>query len=188
MNPNSNKKILSVLVVLLLLANVATIAFFWFNKENKPEQSRNGAALFIINQLNLDKSQQEKYLALVKEHQLGVRSIRDEIKVAKDNFFSLLSQSNVTEKEKQSAAKTISASTEKLDLFTFKHFAKVRSICNITQQQKFDTIIKQVMQMMGEQHPNGRGPQHGPPMDGPPPSHPPMEEQEGDLPPPPPHN
>ncbi|TCC89460.1 periplasmic heavy metal sensor [Pedobacter frigiditerrae] len=183
---NSNKKILTALVVLLLIANVATIGLFWFKKENKPQQLKGGPAKFIIKELELNKSQQEQYLVLVEEHQQGVRPLRDEIKDAKDAFFSLLSQPNVTEAEKQTAAKMVSVSTEKLDLLTFNHFAKVRAICNPTQQKKFDAIIKQVMQMMGEQHPKGRGPHQGPPMDGPPHNGPPPHERpEGELLPPP---
>lgn len=178
MNPNSNKKALSILVILLLIANVATIVLFWFGKENKTQQSKGGAATFIIKELNFSQEQQAQYLALVKEHQQGAHSIRDEIKHAKDDFFSLLSQPKVTDIEKQAAAKKASISTEKLDLFTFNHFEKVRAICNPTQQQKFDAIIKQVIQMMGEQHPNGRRPRQGPP----------YERPEGELPPPPPQN
>jgi protein CpxP len=175
---NSNKKILTVLVALLLIANLATVALIWFKKENKPQQLNGGPAKFIIKELGLDRNQQQQYLALVKEHQQGVRPFRDEIKAAKDNLFSLLSQPNVSEAQKQTAAKKVSISTEKLDLFTFNHFAKVRAICNVAQQQKFDDIIKQVMQMMGEQNPNGRGPNQGPPHHRP----------EGELPPPPPEN
>ena len=115
---------------------------------------------------------------MVEEHQRGVRPVRGEIKTAKANLFSLLSQPNVSEVEKIEAAKKVSIATEKLDLFTFNHFAKLRAICNPSQQQKFDDIIKQVMQMMGEQHPNGRGPNQGPPHHRP----------EGELPPPPPEN
>ncbi|WP_316768444.1 Spy/CpxP family protein refolding chaperone [Pedobacter frigiditerrae] len=186
---NSNKKILTALVVLLLIANVATIGLFWFKKDNKPQQLKGGPAKFIIKELSLDKSQQEQYLVLVEEHQQGVRPLRDEIKDAKDDFFSLLNQPNVTEVEKLTAAKMVSASTEKLDLLTFNHFAKVRAICNPTQQKKFDDIIKQVMQMMGEQHPKGRGPHQGPPMDERPHDGPPPHEgTEGNHPPPPSEN
>jgi len=58
---NSNKKILTALVVLLLIANVATIGLFWFKKENKPQQLKGGPAKFIIKELGLDKNQQEQY-------------------------------------------------------------------------------------------------------------------------------
>lgn len=171
---NSNKKILTVLVVLLLVANAATIGLFWFKKENKPQQLKGGPAKFIIKELGLNNRQQEQYLVLVEKHQQGVRQLRDEIKEAKDDFFGLLSQPNLAEAEKQKAAKMVSAATEKLDLLTFNHFAEVRAICTAEQQKKFDNIIKQVIQMMGEQHPKGREPHpsnddrlHEPPMDRP---------------------
>ncbi len=180
MNPNTSKKLLTVLVVLLLLANVTSLALFWFKKENKPMPQNGGPAKFIIKELDFDKKQQDQYLALVKTHQKEAGEIREKIKAAKDNFFNLLSKPNVTELEKQMAAKKNSAYLEELDVVTFNHFAKVRAICTQMQQQKFDEIIKQVIRMMGENHPNDKMPHHGPPMDGPPPHGP-----DGELPPPP---
>jgi len=166
MNSNSSKKIFTVLVVLLFLANVATIALFWFKKENQPFPQKGGPAKFIINELGFSKSQQEEFLALADEHQLAVRPIREEIKQAKDNFFELLSEPNLSLDTKQTAARAVSIQTEKLDLLTFNHFEKVRALCNEEQKKKFDVIIKKVTQMMGMPHPSG--PPHGrPPHDGP---------------------
>lgn len=168
---NTNKKVLTILVLLLLIANVVTIALFWLKGGDKPTQIKGGPAKFIIKELNLNSQQQEQYLTLVEEHQTGVRRIRAEIKEAKDTFFGLLRQPQITEPEKIAASKKISAFTEQLDLFTLNHFAKLRAICDAKQQKKFDEIIKQVIQMMGEQR-NRKGP---PPLpdahhpDGPPP-------------------
>ncbi len=186
MDASLTKKTLTVLVVCLFIANIATLAFFWLYKNEKLEARKGRAAEFIIKQLYFSKGQKENYLKLVAEHQRAIRPIREQLKDAKESLFDLLQQPNINEKEKQNAAKTVSQFTEKLDLVTFNHFAAVRKICNVTQQQKFDQIIKQVLQMMGEpRHGGGPHPPH-PGMEGPPEDDmPPPPGSDGMLPPPP---
>lgn len=166
-----NKKFFTVLIILLLIANTVTIAVFWLKGRQNAIQFNGGPAQFIIKELNLSTSQQEQYLALVREHQNGSKPIKDEIRTAKENFFDLLKKPNVSNTETQTAAKKVSELTEKLDLFTFNHFASLRAICNEKQKQKFDEIITTVIQRMGSQS-NGRNNQP----DGPPPPHPRFED------------
>jgi Spy/CpxP family protein refolding chaperone len=154
MTPSAKNKLLVWLVVLLLVANAATIAMFWLNK--KPNQSpkpNNAPKEFLIKELKLDTKQQEQLEVLVKEHRAGAQLLRRKTKEAKESFFDLLKQANVTDSAKQTAAKTVSAITEELDLLTLNHFQKIRSLCTTEQQTKFDEIIHQVTSMMGQQRP-----------------------------------
>jgi hypothetical protein len=87
-------------------------------------------------------------------------------------------------REKQDAAPLMSqvellktALKEKEEIALFYHFQKVRALCNESQKQKFDEIIKEAARMMG---PPPRGDRQGPP---PPP--PGMRDEQG---PPPPRN
>jgi protein CpxP len=182
MKPAASKKILTLLVVLLLIANVATIVVFWLKKEENSAPLNGGPAKFITKELGFTRAQEEKFRTLAQEHQEAIRPVRDELKDAKDNFFSLLSQPDLSEGAKLAAAKAVSTYTEQLDLITLNHFAKVRAMCNDEQKKKFDGIIKQVTQMMAmPQH--GPGPNGRPPMDGPHGMPPPPDGQEG-MPPP----
>lgn len=165
-----NKKFFTVLIILLLLANMVTIAVFWLKGSQNSIQFNGGPAQFIIQELHLNTNQQEQYLALVREHQDGSEPIKDEIRTAKEIFFDLLKKPNVSNTEKQTAAKKISELTEKLDLFTFNHFASLRAICTQKQKQKFDEIITKVIEQMGSQN-NRRNNRP----DGPPPPHPDFE-------------
>lgn len=180
MNPSAKNKLLVWLVVFLLVANAATIAMFWLNK--KPNQSatpNNAPKDFLIKELQLDTKQQEQLEVLVKEHRAAAQQLRRKTKEAKESFFDLLKQANVTDSVKQTAAKVVSAITEELDLLTLNHFQKIRSLCTAEQQTKFDEIIHQVTSMMGQPRPP-MGPgkdRQGPPPGGPDGNRPPPPEQ-----------
>jgi protein CpxP len=161
----ASKKIFTILVVLLLIANIATIAVFWLKKEGSQPPIKGGPAKFIIKELGFTKSQQEQFITLAHEHQDQIRPIREELRTAKDNFFSLLGQPDLNDSSKLAAAKIVSLYTEQIDLITLDHFAKVRAICTATQKKKFDSIIKQVTQMMAMPH-HGPDSNGRPPMDG----------------------
>jgi protein CpxP len=180
-----SKKFFTILVILLLLANFATIAVFWLKKEENPKPIKGGPAQFIIKELGLTKAQEEQFLALATAHQDAVRPIREGLKAAKDNFFSLLDQPNLSDSTKLAAAKNISKYSEQIDLITLNHFAQVRAMCTADQKTKFDSIIKQVTQMMAMPHPDRR-PHDRPPIDDPN-GMPPPSDGADDLPPPPQH-
>ena len=153
MNTRTNKFLIG-LVLILIVANIASVALFWM-KENKPTatQQPKSPAAFLIKELQLNGLQQQQFEVLKKEHQAAASTIRKEVKDGKEELFDLLKLSAVADTMKQNAVRKISLLTEELDLLTFHHFEKVRAICNPTQQKRFDEIIKEVTKMMGQQGP-----------------------------------
>jgi periplasmic protein CpxP/Spy len=155
-------KLLTWLVVLLLVANAATIAFFWLGKTKQPPGPQGGARDFLVKELNLDAKQQELFSEMVKEHRSSAEQIRPQIRKAKEAFFDLLKQPGISDSMKLAAAKQVSLQTEALDLLTFAHFQKLRSICTPAQQQKFDAVIHDIIRLMGQPRPPGEGPENRP--------------------------
>lgn len=176
MSTVAKNKLLTWLVILLLVANAATIAMFWFNKKQHPPQPKGSPKEFLIKELKLDSAQKVQLEVLVNEHRQAAEQIREKIKQAKDSLFELIKEPGATDSAKQAAAAACSRLTEQLDLLTLNHFQKIRTLCNTEQQKTFDNIIQNVTRMMGQPQPPGR-PGGGPPPGGP---HP-----EGDRPPPP---
>ncbi len=175
MNNATKNKWLMIAVLLLLAANMATLAVFWINKEKKPSPLKGGgaAADFIIREVGFDSQQQRQYRELIKEHRRGAEQIRRQIHDAKNQFFELLQQPSVSDSVKKAAAIAANEGAMQLDLQTFDHFRKVRELCRPDQQQKFDRIIHNALRMMAAPPPGGPpGGQHGPPPgdgNGPPP-------------------
>ncbi len=184
MNTTKNK-LLTWLVILLLIANVASIALFWIGKNKPPRPAQNGSpAAFLTKELQLDSMQQQLFEVLRKEHHDSAEKIRAQIKDAKEAFFSLLKQATVVDSTKENLSKSISVLSEKLDLLTFNHFQKLRTICKPEQQEKFDDLILQVTHMISQQRPRGPAGDRPPPRDHNGKRPPPPEGREADGPPP----
>ena len=129
MNNNSKNRFLIGVVVLLILANITSIAMFWIGKPTDKEtiyEKRKGTpAAFLIKELKLDEKQQEQLEIYREEHKRAAEPMREELVKNKKLFFEFLKQQNVTDSQKISIEKKVTAVTEKLDLLAFNHFYKV---------------------------------------------------------------
>jgi len=164
MENTTKNKLLTWLVVLLLVANTASISMFWMGKEKtaaprQEQQQREKAAEFLIRELQLDAKQQEQLEVLRAAHRDAAVVLRKQLRETKEMFFALIKQPGITDSMKLAAAKPVSNITEKLDLLALNHFIKVRAICNEEQQKKFDKIIEQVTEMISKagEPPPGEG-------------------------------
>ena len=176
----SNNRLFPVITLLLLTANIVTLGYLWTHrstviKEPIPQRPPAGPAFeFLTKELQLDSAQQQAYKVLRDEHQAGQQPLQDSIRKAKDALFELLKMQNPTEALVQAQATKAAAAEQQLDLFTFKHFQKLRSICTAAQQKKFDEIIQDVLRRMapakrqqGPPPPGIRGGMPPPPGEGP---------------------
>lgn len=173
MSTGTKNKLLTWLVVLLLVANTATIAFFWLNRGKRPAEPKGSPREFLSKELNFDAKQQEQLKELVAEHRAAAEKIRPEIRKAKEAFFELIKQPGISDSTRLAAAKAVSSQTEALDLLTFDHFKKIRSICTPGQQQQFDNIVQDVIRMLGQPRPGNGMHRPPPPGEGPPGNPPP---------------
>ncbi len=157
-----NNRLLSVLTIILLIANVVTLTLLWTNNKSQtilpvPAPPTGSVFNFLTKELNLNQQQQQAYKLLRNEHQAGQRLLQDSLRLAKDALFELLKTPVVNEAVIKQASDKGVALQQQLELFTFNHFQKVRALCTTEQQLKFDGLIRQVLQQMN----GGRRP--GPP-------------------------
>ncbi len=167
MNSITNNRWISVLILLLLTANIVTLTMLWMNKKSgkeefnqlPPPQQQSGGQVFefLTRELKLDSVQQEAYKKLRDEHQSQVRPFQDSIGKAKDSFFALLQKENVSDSLVETYSKKIGNLEQQRDVFTFRHFQKLRAICNKEQQVKFDSIIQQTLKQMAPARQQGAG-------------------------------
>ena len=189
MTTSTNNRWFTIVILLLLTANIATLTILWMNHkgggrgDNKPPPPQGQVFEFITNELKLDSSQQAAYSKLREEHQAGQKAIQDSMRKAKDAFFALLQQPGTDEATVQAAAKKASDAQQQMEMLTFRHFQKVRAICNPEQQKKFDTIIQDVLRRMAPARRQGPPPPRRPGED--PGRFPPTPGGPGNEPPPP---
>jgi Spy/CpxP family protein refolding chaperone len=150
----TNNRLLPVITLLLLTANIVTLGYLWTHRsgttrEPMPPRPPAGQVFeFLTKELQLDSAQQQAYKILREEHQAGQQHLQDSIRKAKDALFELLKMQNIPDSLVQIQAAKAAAAEQLLDLFTFKHFQKLRAICTATQQKKFDEIIQDVLRRM----------------------------------------
>ena len=177
----TNNPLLSIIILLLLTANIVTLAFLWTHRggdrreKGMPPPPGGQVFEFVSNELKLDSLQREAYRKLRDEHQAAQKPLQDSIRKAKDAFFALLQQANAPDSLIMAGSRKTSETEQQLELLTFRHFQKLRTICNADQQKKFDEIIQDVLRRMAPA--KGQGPMPGGRReDGPPPG---GEEGEG---------
>ena len=176
----TNNRWFAALMLLFLTANVVTLAILWMHNKKEPPAvivppgPQEQVFEFVTRELKLDTAQQEAYAKLREEHQAGVRPMQDSLRKLKDRFFSLLQQASPTDSLIQRYSREAADLDQQLTLFTFRHFQKLRAICNPEQQQRFDKIIEEVIHRLAPDRRRGMPPP--PPRKG---GHP------GNMPPPP---
>ena len=201
MNTFTKGRLLTIVIVLLLIANIATLAFFWWQKDKDklpPNPNKNGGPFaFLVKELALDSNQQAAYKELRNQHQQTMQSFKKETRDAKDSLFGLLQIALPSDALVQQALQKVGEKEIAIQQHVFEHFKKVRALCNEEQKKKFDLVIQEAMRMIANQRPQGIPKIH----EGhdnenrPPPPHdrenerrPPPPEGRDNMPPPPPKN
>ncbi len=163
----NNTKFLKVIIFLLLLINISTIAFMWFNRP----QPKDNVGDFFAKELHFTEKQKEQFIILRDEHREQRQSLRAENKEKHDAYFDLLKNPTTDSVAIKRAVSELLKIKEKEELGTFYHFQKVRTICDENQKEKFDEIIGEASRMMAPRPPRGgQGPPRG--EEGPPPPRP----------------
>jgi hypothetical protein len=178
MNNAINNKFLTWVVATLLVANAVTILFFWINRPERMQRVKGSPREFLVDALELDSSQLDAFQALIEKHQASARSLKKEIRTAKENLFQLLKQPVIPGPEKMKAVQAITLNIQALELLNLEHFQQLRALCNEKQKKKFDGLLDQLARLMATPS-NADGHRPPPPGDGhlPPPGegHPPHE-------------
>jgi Spy/CpxP family protein refolding chaperone len=146
---------LLVLVAILLLTNIATLSIYWIKKPDHdggpgrdPGNREKKMGQFMVDQMKFDATQEASYWKL-RDSMIAIQKpVMDSIRSSKKRFFDLLNQPDATDSMLIAHTNQIADLQKKLDLVTFRHFQKVRSICRPDQLQKFDTVIKEIVNRM----------------------------------------
>lgn len=148
----SRQKWLLVLVGILLVTNIITLTvFFWTSRSQEeaatpPPKPRMGK--FIVDEMQFDSTQEAAYWEMRDSLMEAQKPVWDSIRAAKKRFFDLVNYTDVNDALLQARINEVLAHQKKLDIITFHHFQQVRTLCRPDQMQKFDTVIKEIVNRM----------------------------------------
>lgn len=171
---NTQTKWLVGLVAALVIVNLGLVAFLWLKKDEKPlpPQGRD-ARNFLVRELSMNEQQVKLFDSSRRQHFEKMRQYNEEMRFLKDRLFGLLKEEDLAKKNEMVGflKEKICQIQAAIDLETFDHFSKLRSVLNDVQKKQFDTIIQEVLHTIapgGGPPPNDHDRQGPPPPDGPP--------------------
>ncbi len=145
---NSNNRILTVAVLLLLVANI--ILVFMLVKGKGPKESgrqgRGEPFELMAKELKMTDQQKNDYKLLREEHQKKVKPLFDSLRAAKTAFYDLMKLDTVSDSLVNLYGQQIAQRQIAIDKVTFAHFKKVRSLFNPDQLPQYDSFMKKMMQ------------------------------------------
>lgn len=133
---------LKYIVILALLANAATLIFFWYNRPEKRERPNVRPARVLIETLNLDEAQQDVFQTLKKQHHATHDSL---LQIIADKRQILYRQKGGVN---DSILNEIGRLHQDIERITYNHFNDVRKICTPAQQTQLDSLLVKTVQQI----------------------------------------
>ena len=145
-----NGKLYKLIIAVLVVLNLCTLAFMWFNRpgRERPERPEGEAASFLVKELGLSDSQQKEYSRLRHEHHAKLETLNQHDKDLHNRFFDLASLEKHDTIAMDALSDSIAATRKKMEILTYDHFYRVMMILNPEQQKKFNLIFKDVLRMI----------------------------------------
>src|SRR6218665_720690 len=152
MKDTNRFRILWAAIAVLVVLNIGMIAWFTFFAHHSGPPRR----FFLEQELSFNEKQKESYRIMRDEHFMKARSIKEHVKMMKEDFFKSMADSSLSDEDLRKKAQAISTEASELDILTFKHFQQVRQMCTPEQKEKFDEVIEDVLRSMDRQGPPPR--------------------------------
>ena len=148
----SRNKIYVSLIGLLLLSNLALVAFFVMNKPEKREVRREHPGSYMKDALKNDVGFTEQQMAefdkMADQHRQQMRPLFEDIGKTKESFYKMLSQPQTADTVLNQAASQIGDKQKAIDIKIFTHLQNIRQLCTPEQQSAFDSLIQRVVHRM----------------------------------------
>jgi len=148
----SRNKIYVLLIGLLLLSNLALVAFFVLNKPEKKEMRRDRPGSYmkdaLKNEVGFNENQMTQFELMADQHRQQMRPLFEDISKTKEAFYQMLTKPATQDSLLNSAAKEIGEKQKLIDLKIFMHFQNIRQLCTPAQQPMFDSLIQRVVHRM----------------------------------------
>jgi periplasmic protein CpxP/Spy len=158
---NPRNRNLLIIIGVLLLTNIGVLIYFLGQKErSKPtgrpdEKDRPGITEMLQKEVGFTDEQTSKYKQLKEKQKETIRPMYDDMRKTKDSLFKLLSYPETNDSLLNKIADAIAQKQKALDLQTFNHFKRVRTLCTPEQQPKYDSMILRMFRKMGKTSKHG---------------------------------
>ncbi|MCF8460381.1 MAG: hypothetical protein K9G46_06630 [Flavobacteriales bacterium] len=151
-------RILTILVVVMVLLNAATLVFFLKSNHRGPRlhgSKEAGPKNVVIEKLKFDEEQVAKYELLIAEHLAAINKNDSLMFEARHALFVQLSKQDQTEIEMQ--LNTIGRLQKEVENVHFQHFLELKALCTEEQLPAFEELIDELATFFnGAKPPKGK--------------------------------
>ena len=140
-------KLLTIAVIGLLLLNLSTLGFLFFNgsKDHRtPHEGRPEPKTIIIDKLHFDAQQQKDYAKLIQWHRGEITTLDENIRQTKNELYALLNQDQVNKKTKDSLITLLNSYQKQVEVTHFKHFEDIKKLCRQDQMRDFRELTNEL--------------------------------------------
>lgn len=149
--------LLTTAVIALLLLNFGTLGFLFLRRPpHQPGPDNRPIDREIVETLQLDAAQKERFAQLKKQHHEQILAIDRNYRDALGNYFGLLKKADVAPAERDSFETLLSRIHEEKAKITFDHFRELKALCKPEQQPRFEAILPDLMKIILPPRPEGR--------------------------------
>jgi hypothetical protein len=152
-------KLLTITVIGLLLLNFGTLGFLILKGKSHrpPGEGRPQPKEIISERLHFDATQRKEYDKLIKWHHGEITKLDSNIRQAKNELYSQLSQDKTNVKAKDSLISVINSNQKQIEETHFKHFEDIKKLCHKDQMEDFNELTEELGRIFA---PKPHGPRH----------------------------
>lgn len=146
---NPTNKFLLIAVILLLIVNIALIAFMVLGKgKNGPSKTEGGKAAFekMKKELGMNETQKKEYDSLRDAHFARIRPLFDSIRQTRQALYSLIKEEYLNDSLVTAYSNIIFEKQSQADRLTINHFRNVRKMFTGDTQVKYDEMVQKMFQ------------------------------------------
>ncbi len=159
MNSTTRNRTLIFIILLLLVTNIALLAYTCaFSKRNPSEKMKDGFTNALKKEVGFSEDQIKQFTALKEKHWAEARADMDHIRNIRQELFNLTKDATVSDSLITLYADSIGILQKNVEINTFHHFKAARQLCTPDQQPKYDSLMKKIIRQGRPGRPGGPPP------------------------------
>ncbi|MBP6477697.1 MAG: periplasmic heavy metal sensor [Chitinophagaceae bacterium] len=146
---NSTNKFLVIAVILLLIVNIALVAFMVIGKDKKPQSGRDGskpAFEKMVNELGMNETQKKEFDSLREAHFATIRPLFDSMRITRQALYNLIKEDTLNDSLVSAYSNNITEKQSRADKLTINHFRTVRKMFSGDMLNKYDEMVQKMLQ------------------------------------------
>ncbi len=153
-----NNKMLLLIIAALIVTNIGVLYFHVWKKHKPRHRSMKEMVMEKLEkEVGFSKQQLATYDTIRTKHFESMGPLFEELKSAKENFFKLVSQPDVSDSVISNYSSAISNKQESIDTKMLRYFWSLKNICTEEQKPKMDSFLVNITKRM-----SGGGGRRGP--------------------------